>query len=314
MLISPVAYRPFVEATSSLVRAGELPDTPELSPYWVTLGRLVPEWRVGDGLPPDDSVVAIAEAVLRLLCALARDRCCVLVLEDLQWADPETVAIVEYLADNLIAEPVLCIVALRNDARSAAFDLARTASARRVASLIALGRLEGDDVAALVGSCLGIADVPLSLLDFAARAAGVPFLVEELLATAVASRRLTAEGSSWVLDHAPEPVVPSTFADDMHRRLARMGTEARGVLCAAAVLGDRFAWRLLPAATGLSDSAINNALHAGIDARIISIEGGLLPVPSRAVTGRGAGRAPPVRARVLLAASPRCARGAGATQ
>ena len=60
----------------------------------------------------------MAEAVLRLLCALAGDRGSVIVLEDLHWADPETVAIVEYLADNLIAEPVLCIVTLRNDARS----------------------------------------------------------------------------------------------------------------------------------------------------------------------------------------------------
>ena len=41
--VSPVAYRPFIEATSALVRAGGLPDTPELSPYRIVLGRLVPE-------------------------------------------------------------------------------------------------------------------------------------------------------------------------------------------------------------------------------------------------------------------------------
>ena len=67
---------------------------------------------------------------------------------------------------------------------------------------------------------------------------------------------------------------PPTFADDMRGRLARLDAEQRGVLSAAAVLGHRFAWHLLPAATGLSDGATNDALHAGIDAQIISVEEG----------------------------------------
>lgn len=272
--VSPVAYRPVIEALCSVVRVSGLPDTPELSPFRMVLGRLIPEWRLDDADLVDDSVVAIAEAVLRLLRALAGDRSCVVVLEDLHWADPETLAILEYLADNLTAEPVLCVTTLRNEARSPGVDLARAAAARRVSAVIELSRLGGDDVAALVGSCLDIADVPGRVLDFTARAAGVPFLVEELLATAVSSGVLTEDGSSWALSDATEPVVPSTFADSMHTRLALVGAEPRAVLYAAAVLGHHFDWRLLPATTGLADSAIDKALHAGIDAQIISVEDG----------------------------------------
>ena len=269
---SPVAYRPIAEALCSMVRVGGMPDTPELSPYRKVLGRLVPEWRVDAGLV-DDSVVGIAEAVLRFLRAVAGDRGCVAVLEDLQWADPETLAIVEYLADNLSSEPVLCVITLRHERPSPGLDLARVCCARRVSELIELSRLGKDDVAALVGSCLDIVDVPDELLDFAGRADGVPFLVEELLAAAVASGVLIDGEALWTLSDSVEPVLPSTFADGMHRRLALLGAEPRAVLCAAAVLGRRFAWDLLPGITGLDDDSINDALHAGIDAQIVSAEG-----------------------------------------
>jgi DNA-binding CsgD family transcriptional regulator/predicted negative regulator of RcsB-dependent stress response len=270
--MSPVAYRPIAEALSALARTGGLPDTPELSPYRRVLGRLVPEWRA-DAMS-DDSVVAIAEAVLRFLRAVAANRGCVAVLEDLHWADPETLAVVEYLADHLTTEPVLCIVTLRNDSASPALDLARAASARRVSDVIDLSRLTKDDVAALVGSCLDIADVPLALLDFAERADGVPFLVEELLAAAVASGRLIDSGSSWTLSDLVEPVVPANFAENMRRRLDLLDAASRSVLSAAAILGRRFAGDLLGEITGLDEGSINEALHAGIDAQILSIDGG----------------------------------------
>ena len=51
---------------------------------------------------------------------------CLVVLEDLHWADSETLTIVEYLADNLAAEHVLCIATVRDEGTSAGLDLART--------------------------------------------------------------------------------------------------------------------------------------------------------------------------------------------
>ncbi len=40
---------------------------------------------------------------------------CLLVLENLHWADRETLALLEYLADNLAAERVLCVGTLREE-------------------------------------------------------------------------------------------------------------------------------------------------------------------------------------------------------
>ena len=74
----------------------------------------------------------LAEGVLRFFVSSA-DRGCVVVLEDLHWADPETLTILEYLADNLAAERVLCMVTVR-DEHDRRLDLARTLHARRASS------------------------------------------------------------------------------------------------------------------------------------------------------------------------------------
>jgi predicted ATPase len=44
---------------------------------------------------------------------------CLLVLEDLHWSDPDTAAVVEYVADNVATAPVLCVVTTRPKALTA---------------------------------------------------------------------------------------------------------------------------------------------------------------------------------------------------
>jgi hypothetical protein len=52
----------------------------------------------GAGYRPDPTVV-LGEGVLGLLSPVGAERGCLLVLEDLHWADPDTVDLVRYLAD-----------------------------------------------------------------------------------------------------------------------------------------------------------------------------------------------------------------------
>lgn len=265
---TPVAYRPLAEALCSAVRVGGVPDAPALSPFRATLGRLIPEWHVESQGRVEDSVVALAEAVLRFLREAADGRGCLVVLEDLHWADPETLTILEYLADNLTSEAVLCLGTLRAEGHPPALELARALHARRASEVIELSRLDETEVADMVRSCLEAAHVPEPVLSIAARADGVPFLVEELLAVAVASGALVDEGESWTLSTAVEPIVPLTFADSVRRRLAALGDEVRTVLVAAAVIGRRFDWDLLPEITALDERAVLAALHAAVDAQL----------------------------------------------
>ena len=57
----------------------------------------------------------LGEAVVRLLAVHGSGHGSVLLVEDLQWADAETLAVLDYLADALRSEPVLCVCTSRPD-------------------------------------------------------------------------------------------------------------------------------------------------------------------------------------------------------
>jgi DNA-binding CsgD family transcriptional regulator/tetratricopeptide (TPR) repeat protein len=267
-----VAFRPVAEALFSYFRDEGPPDLPELEPFRPVLARLVPEWRRHDSQKVDDSIVVLAEAVLRLLRAVGRRRGCLLVLDDLHWADPETLSIVEYLAANIASEPFVCLCTVRSEEESSALGLVHTLLARRAASVIELARLDPADTAAMACACLSIPELP-GPVDalLSAHADGLPFFVEELLAGAVGSGALTRGAAGWTADRPLQPDVPRTFVDSVDRRLAALG-EATPVLVAAAVLGRWFDWTLLPEITGLPEQVVLASLRDGVDAQLLIAE------------------------------------------
>ena len=97
-------YRPLTEALLQALRDRSVPDDRDLAPWLPALGAIVPPL---DGGGHGDATPAVrGEAVLRLLRRLARPGALVVVLEDLHWADPDTLAVVEYLGDNIWCEPL----------------------------------------------------------------------------------------------------------------------------------------------------------------------------------------------------------------
>jgi predicted ATPase len=153
---SPIPYRPFAEALCAAVRTAGPPENPELLPFRPALGRLVPEWRDERIEGTDDSVVVLGEAILRFLRIMSIERGCLVILEDLHWADPESLMILEYLADNLALEPVLCVATLRIEEETPALRLARQLDDRRACPVFELARLGETEVGQMVTACLDV--------------------------------------------------------------------------------------------------------------------------------------------------------------
>jgi predicted ATPase/DNA-binding CsgD family transcriptional regulator len=264
-----VAFRPFSEALFSYFRDEAPPEDPQLEPFRPMLARLVPEWRQAGVAPPDDSIVVLAEAILRLLRVVGRERGCLLFLDDLHWADAETLAIVEYLARNIANEPIVLVGGLRPDEGPAATGLVHQLVAQRAATEVAVAGLTTADVAAMARACLSVDELPVALGRLVAdHADGLPFLVEELLAGAVDSGALVEHEGEWLARGPVQPDIPLTLMDSVGARLARLG-EHSGVLVAASVLGRQFDWRLLPTMTGLDELAVLQTLRAGVDAQLL---------------------------------------------
>ncbi len=268
---SPPAFGPFTEALLSYFRASAPPSVPELEPFRPALARVIPQWRAAAGISPEQSLVVLAEAIVRLLSTIAKSQGCLLILEDLHWADPETLAIVDYFSDALDSERVLCVGTLRSGESGQAGALQRSLHARRCGQVIELRRLDDTQVQTMTSACLGdtAVDVKRTITRFAD---GLPFLVEELLAAWSDTGDLVLSDKGWVLTAAAEPVVPETFVDTVRRRLATIGDPARLVLGAAAVFGRRFDWQLLVRATALDEGAVLETLRRAVTAQLCVAE------------------------------------------
>ncbi|MGW4378403.1 helix-turn-helix transcriptional regulator [Kitasatospora sp. NPDC004531] len=284
---APVPFRPIAEALLSLFRVSGPPQDPVLAPYRSALAALVPDWRGEQRPAAPPSLTDIAEALLRLLGAVGRGeqdgppRGCLLIVEDLHEADAETLAVLDYVIDNLDGLPVLLVATLRQHP-GPALDLALDAAARRQARRLDLQPLDEAQTAELAAACLSAAPgaLPAAVVERVVRdAGGNPFVIEELLSgmvTAGALRRDPERGWEVFGDLGIE--VPTTVVRSVVQRAARIDPAGREMLNVAAVLGRRFALPVLQLVTGLDDRSLLIHLRAGIDARLLSPSG---PVADR---------------------------------
>jgi DNA-binding CsgD family transcriptional regulator len=268
MAVNPEPYRPLAEALAAGVRASGPPETPELAPYRPFLGRLLPQWRVSD--PVEDSIAMVGEAVVRLLAVLGGDGGCLMILEDLHWSDPETIAIVEYMADHVASAPVVCIVTCRSDDTLTATAALRALVSRRVASPLVLPPLGDQSIREMATACVRGSAMANDAVDALVTAAeGVPFLVEELLAAWEAAGVLSYGTAGWTVDVGATPIASETFSDAVARRIDMLGGDTRSVLEAAAVLGRRFDWPLLAPMTNVDGDDLLQILRRCVDAQLL---------------------------------------------
>ena len=177
------AYRPVADALVGALRIG-LEVTPmSLGPYGPALARLLPDWSRGAAAASAESGVdpglVLGEAVARFLGLVGRGRPCLLLLEDLHWADADSWAVLAHVAVAVPSLPVLVVATLRED-EPAAGPSSAVLSRLPAVTTVRLARLSQEDVHRLA-EALGAPDAAtLSMLD--ERADGLPFLVEELVA------------------------------------------------------------------------------------------------------------------------------------
>ncbi|HVB41728.1 MAG TPA: AAA family ATPase [Streptosporangiaceae bacterium] len=265
----PIPLRPIAEALMGIARTTEFPDAPEIAEYRPALASIVPEWSRAGERDAEISPLILGEAVLRLLTLLGQAGA-LLVLEDLQWADPETLAIVEYLADNLAGRRVLCIATIRDGEPSEAIAAVRAVHARRAAAMVEVPRLSEPEVERMAAGCLAQESVPRAVVQrLLGDCDGLPFAVEEILAAAVSSGELVPRQAGWQVNEDITTGVPASIAGSVRRRLAGLGPEVTDVLVSAAVLGRRFDWTLLPRLTGTASPEVLAALRRACDVQLI---------------------------------------------
>ncbi|HEY6745156.1 MAG TPA: AAA family ATPase [Mycobacteriales bacterium] len=265
-------YRPLVEALSRALRDRGLPDDDALRPYLPVLAAVLPDAEVAGGRTDPRGGAVLGEAVLRLLAALAARRSTagtLLVLEDLHWVDPDTLTVLTYLAHAADSAPLLLVVTSREE-RGLPQPLLELVAATQ-ATVLPIGRLDPDEVRELVESCL-TGRPPEEVVAFVRdNADGLPLLIEELLTGLGAVGALSPAGR---LVGPLTPAVPRTFGATVRRRVERLDPAARSVVRAAAVLGRRFDWSLLPEVTGRPEAEVLAGLRSAVQSGLVEADEG----------------------------------------
>ncbi|MEU9303178.1 AAA family ATPase [Streptomyces sp. NPDC048269] len=259
---SPVPYRPLVEALLSLARGGVLPDPHELGRYGPVVARLLTDTGGPGGAAA--SHLMVAEAVLRLIAVIGQRRGCLLVLDDLHDADAGTLAVVEYLLDNIGQQPAVLLLTAGRESCVAA-ELAARARQRGAAVILDLRPLGRTHVHDLVAAELGIAPAevgPELVHRVLSGSAGIPFVVKELVQDLLGG----AVGGS----RTQTPLaVPASVTDSVRRRAEELGQPGVEFLGMAALFGQRFPLPVLQHALGCDHKDLSAILRAGVASYLI---------------------------------------------
>lgn len=200
------------------------------------------------------------EVVGELFAALAGHIPLVVVIEDIHWADPTSVQLVERLLDLTDRTATLLVLTTRPDPDHPSYrlgELARRDFPHRLTELT-LTTLAGPDQQAMLDAMIGTGTLPATtgrrLLDLAE---GNPFYLEELVGSLVDDGALVAADGRWVFDHEVPLAVPETVEKVVQARIDRLDHDAHELVTSAAALGRSFGLPLLQGVLGDSSGVLD---------------------------------------------------------
>lgn len=240
-------YRPIVEAVS---RAAADSDGASTAYHELVTNLVGMERPSAHRVTP----TTLGEAMLTL-CAGR-----LVILEDLHWADADTLAVVEYLADHASESGVAVVVSSRDDGDAMA--AVRRAQARGVCDIVELGPLDVHHTALLASSIAG------PTAERAARAihrwsGGVPLIIQAL-ASEASSLEAVVEGL---------PSAPDTFSDVVVERLNQLSDTDRQAINVAALLGSTIDVTEVAEVNDVEPRTVVAALRQAVDLKLVTGDG-----------------------------------------
>ena len=178
-------------------------------------------------------------AVRRLFEHLARLRPLVVAFDDLHWAEPTLLDLIEYLADVIRTAPVLLVGLARPELLDVRPDWGSSVPGATTMTLESLSSAESER---LVEQLLGMASIDRHAVgQISAQAGGNPLFIEELVAKLIHDGLLLRQESRWVASPELEQRnIPATIQVLLAARLEQLPDNERAVLERASVVGKTF--------------------------------------------------------------------------
>jgi class 3 adenylate cyclase/predicted ATPase len=205
-------------------------------------------------MSPEQQKQRTFDTLIHQLTGLAAHRPVLAVYEDVHWADPTMLELLESAIDRVQALPIFMLITCRPE-----FSPRWTGHAHL--TLLTLSRLGRRQGTSLVERITGGKALPEEVLtQVLARTDGVPLFVEELTKAVLESGLMAEKGGRYVLSGPLPPLaIPATLHDSLMARLDRFAP-VKQVAQVAACIGREFSYELIALIAGLPDEALQDAL------------------------------------------------------
>ena len=189
-------------------------------------------------MDPKDVRAQVHASWRSFFSALAQERPVVVVIEDIHWADPALLDLLEHLSERAQG-PLLFVCPSRPELTS---HRPGWGGGRRNHSSVALDPLTPDQSDRLVGFLLAVDDLsPTVRRRILERAEGNPFFLEEIVRHLIDEGFLVRDGGRWRTAPGIDDVeIPDTVQRVLAARIDLLPAEHKRVLQAAAVVGRIF--------------------------------------------------------------------------
>jgi class 3 adenylate cyclase len=220
-------------------------------------------------VPPQRLKAMTFTAIIRHINELATQNPVLCILEDMHWADPTTIELIDLLIDSVKQSRVLLVVTARPEMRP-------SWAARPHVTVQLLGGLDDDLAAELITQVAGGRRLPAEVVDrIIAHADCVPLYIEELTNTVLQrSGAGDATASDQALPHGvlSADMVPRSLHSSLMARLDQLPL-GKDVAQIASVVGREFSFEMMQALTRLPARRLELALAELTQSGIIVAHG-----------------------------------------
>ena len=279
------SYAPFAEALHHCVaHAPEHVLRTHVDAHGGGIASMVPALgqRLG-GLPaptrtdPDTERYLLYGAVAGLLTAVSALQPTVLVLDDLQWSDSQSLRLLRHVVSTVESARLLVLATFRDTELSPTSPLGDLLGALQREPNVSRIELKGFDDTGVLAFMEAAAGQPLEepATDLAhalcLETEGNPFFVGEVLRSLMESGAIYQDdrGRWTAAGEMSEMVLPNSVREVISARVGRLGAQAGRVLSMAAVIGRDFDFDLLDAVVDLGQEEVLDALDAATGAALV---------------------------------------------
>src|SRR6266852_2084646 len=207
-------------------------------------------------MAPDQQRKRLLATLVGWTFGVAKTQPLVIATEDLHWADPSTLELIQLLVEQGAPARLLLLYTSRPE-----FHAPWPMRAHH--TQINLNRLTTRNVRTMVAQVAAkIALSDETVATVVERTGGVPLFVEEL------TRAVLESGDAKLTGRE----IPATLHDSLMARLDRLGP-AKEVIQAGAVIGSEFSYELLRAVHPIGEAALQAALRKLADAELLYVRG-----------------------------------------